>query len=239
VLHGLFGSLVNWRSIAKRLAATRRVISVDLRNHGRSPHAAAQSYETMADDVDELRASLAVGSSDVMGHSMGGKVAMLCALRRPDTVRRLVVVDIAPRAYPTADTAVVDALLELEPSQYDVRSEVDAALGRRIADRGLRSFLLMNLMRDDEGRFRWRINLSAIASSLGEIGAAIDAEGPFSGPTLFVRGGRSSYLVDADLESIADRFPRAQIVTVASAGHWVHVDAPDRFCDLVTSFLDR
>jgi esterase len=239
VLHGLFGSLVNWRSIANRFSARWRVISVDLRNHGRSPHAPTQRYADMAGDVIDLLDALALPSVHLLGHSMGGKVAMQCALSYAGAVDKLVVVDVAPRGYGRADSDVLDALLSVEPSRYRSRTEVEAALASRVPDAAVRGFLMMGLTRGDQDELRWRWNLDAIASDRGAIAGSIEVDGCFEGPVLFVRGQRSDFVRDVDWPAITKLFPNAELATIDGAGHWVHTDAPERFCRVVEDFLAR
>ncbi len=241
VLHGLFGTLDNWQTLARRWAteAGLRVVSVDLRNHGRSFHAPGVSYELMAADVLALLDHLALGPDlTLLGHSMGGKVAMRLALDHPARLARLVVLDIAPRASDMHhQDAVVAGLLAVNLATLQTRTEAAAALARYIPQAGVRQFLLKNLYRDAHNRFAWRINLPALAAALPAIGASVAAAAPFLKPTLFIRGGTSDYVsADDKLHGIPALFPNSQVATVLDAGHWVHAEKPDEVFGLVRNF---
>ncbi len=238
ILHGLLGSLANWRGVARALADRFRVVSLDARNHGRSPHAAEHSYAVMAADTAAAIEDLGLGPSTIIGHSMGGKTAMTLALTRPDLVERLVVLDIAPREYPETEGAVdvVRALAGLDLSSVSGRGEVEARLATVVADAGMRAFLLMNLRRDGEDSFSWRCNLEALVSCGREIAAAIQTEGAYGGPTLFVRGSWSRYVTGSDEARIRQLFPAADILTLPEAGHWLHVEASEALVDCIARF---
>ncbi len=237
ILHGLLGSLDNWRSMADRLAALCRVYSVDLRNHGRSPHSPAMNYSEMANDLQDLCAAEHLRPAVVLGHSMGGKVAMQFATAHPDRLEKLIVADIAPRAYPASHRALLSAMRQLDLQAYDSFSAVGEALAPAIADAAMRQFVLKNLRRADDGRFFWRIGLEEIEQNYDALTDALDVSMPFRGPTLFLRGQLSGYIKDEDLAGIRSGFPRAEVKTIWSAGHWIHVDAPDDFYAAVAQFL--
>lgn len=242
ILHGLFGTLDNWQTLARRWAteAGLRVVSVDLRNHGRSFHAPEISYELMAADVLALFDHLALGpDATLLGHSMGGKVAMCFALTYPARLARLVVLDIAPRFSDMAhQDDIIAGLQAVDLATIQSRAEADAALAGHIPQAGVRQFLLKNLYRDAQNNFAWRINLSALAAALPAIGAATEAASPFLKPTLFIRGGNSNYITPDDkLHGIPALFPNSQLATVIDAGHWVHAEKPDEVFDLVRSFV--
>ncbi len=237
ILHGLFGSLTNWNSISKTFGAHYRVIAVDQRNHGNSPHSADLRYTALAADLQELFVAQELHSAHVLGHSMGGKTAMQFALSYPELVDRLVVVDIAPRAYAPHHDDIFEALGGLDLRRYSNRSELDQALAQQLPDRAVRQFLLTNVERDDAGGFRWKINLAALREHYAEIIAGIEADQPFTKPALFVRGAHSDYIQAADEPAIRTLFPRAAITTVAGAGHWVHAEAPAEFARVVLDFV--
>jgi esterase len=239
IVHGLFGSLDNWAGVTRRLAAASRVFALDLRNHGRSPHSDDFSYELMAADLIEFLDDQNLEHADVLGHSMGGKVAMLLALRNPHRVRRLIVADMAPRAYAPAHLEILAALRALNLSSANHRGELDAALAPAMPDTAVRQFLLKNVGRDHQGRFRWKLNLEAINNHYHRLNQAIESNRPFPGPSLFLRGGRSDYVLDGDLGSIRRLFPNARLVTLPEAGHWIHADAPVDFLRAVEAFLRR
>jgi esterase len=238
ILHGLFGSGRNWRSIAQQLAARYRVLAFDLRNHGASPWAEAMSYREMAQD---LRASLhahGVANTALLGHSMGGKVAMLAALLYPDEVDRLVVVDIAPAPNPPALLAYVQAMRTADLHGVTRRGDVDARLAETVHAPAERAFLLQNLI-IDEGTSHWRLNLDAIERDFPEIVGfpPLPAGTAYRGPTLFVAGARSGHIRPEHEPGIRQLFPRARITRIEEAGHWVHAEQPQAFLEAVEAFL--
>lgn len=235
ILHGLFGMLDNWNTHSKLLAETYMVIAVDLRNHGNSPHSEEFSYEVMIEDLCTLYEHLGLGQAAVIGHSMGGKLAMHFALAHPEKVERLMVVDIAPRAYPALHTDIFEALMSVDLSKHTSRSSISEALA--CIEPSVRNFLLKNLARADSGRFYWKMNLPAIFANYEAINAAVRSDRQYLGKTMFVKGGRSSYLLDEDLTGILKLFPHTELVTVPRAGHWVHAEAPEEFSRLARSFL--
>jgi pimeloyl-ACP methyl ester carboxylesterase len=238
VLHGLFGSLTNWRSLSNMLAERYLVVAVDQRNHGSSPHSDTFNYQVMAEDLRELMAAQELSTAYLLGHSMGGKTAMQFAILYPDVVDALIVVDIAPKAYPPGHDAILDALNALDVSAYGRRADLDRALSQDIEDLTIRQFLLTNVTRNANGEFKWKINLDAISSNYGEIIAGLDPAGRFEKPTLFVRGERSEYIQPDDEGLITTMFPRATIVTVPGVGHWVHAEAPAALAQIVVEFLE-
>jgi pimeloyl-ACP methyl ester carboxylesterase len=236
LLHGLFGAAVNFGTVQKRLAERHRVIALDLRNHGASPHAPHMSYPAMAEDVlESLRARGALPCA-LVGHSMGGKVAMAAALEAPGAVSRVMVADIAPTAYPPAFRAYAEAMAAVELRPGLTRIEADRALAGVVENPGVRAFLLQNL------RFGtapgWRINVAAIAQALPLIeGWPEIEEPPYRGPALFVAGARSDYIRMEHRPLIRALFPAAVFATLKAAGHWVHADNPDGFVSLVDAFV--
>ena len=238
ILHGLFGSGRNWATIAARLAARHRVIALDLRNHGASPWVEAMDYAAMAEDVSATLRALGHRRFALLGHSMGGKAAMLAALRRPEEVERLVVVDIAPVAYRTLHLTHVRALRRLDLGGLSRRSEADTRLAGDIPDPAERGFLLQNLVLHD-GEPHWRLNLAAIEHQMPVLAGfpTLPAGTVFAGPALFIAGGRSGYLMPAHEPVIRHLFPQARIARLAAAGHWLHAEQPQAFLDLVEPFL--
>jgi pimeloyl-ACP methyl ester carboxylesterase len=237
ILHGLFGSSDNWRGIAKQLATATQVIRVDLPNHGQSPHSDDISYDLMADDVIELMADLNLQQADVIGHSIGGKVAMMLAARYPEKVGRLVVVDMAPKAYPDRHSDIFEALLALDLSQFSKRNDVDAALANTIADKAIRQFLLMNLALTD-GKLRWRINLQGLSDHYSQLLQPVCEGQRIEQPALFLRGGLSNYIEQGDEVMIKQTFRNSDITIVEQAGHWIHAERPDLFLSHVKRFFD-
>lgn len=238
ILHGLFGSGRNWASIAQRLAAHRRVIAFDLRNHGASAWAGGMQYGEMAEDVLAMLQERGWRRAALLGHSMGGKAAMLAALRDPDMVERLVVVDIAPVAYPPRHLGYVRAMRALDLSAIKRRGEADRLLAAAIPDLAERGFLLQNLVFED-GHAHWRLNLEAMEREMSVLVGfpALPDNAVYSGPTLFVGGARSDYLLAEHEPAIRRRFPNARIERIEDAGHWVHVEQPAAFLRIVEPFL--
>ncbi|MFG1816821.1 alpha/beta fold hydrolase [Kribbella sp. NPDC049174] len=238
VMHGLFGSGRNWMTAARRLSGDHRVFAFDLRNHGTSPHTDTMSYPEMADDVRETIDSLGVGPVALVGHSMGGKTAMLTALRYPEVVERLIVVDAAPVAYPPAFVEYAQAMRTADLSSVQRRADVDAQLAEAVQSPGTRAFLLQNLILDESGA-RWRPNLPVIEAALPAIsGWPSEAEGlSYAGPTLFIYGGKSDYVQQDHRAAIASYFPQVQYAEVPEAGHWVHAERLDDFLAVLTPFL--
>ena len=231
VLHGLFGSARNLTGLTRALAASHQAIAMDLRNHGDSPHDPAMDYDTMAADVAETMSALGVEAAHVAGHSMGGKVAMRLALQQPGRVERLVVADIAPVPYPSHFGAFTRAMLAVPPDAS--RTEADGLLAPDVPDPAIRGFLLHNF-RPGVG---WRIGLEEIASALPRVETWDGITGQFVGPTLFVTGARSDYVLPEHRPAILRLFPAAQFVAIKDAGHWLHAEQPAAFNATVTSFL--
>jgi esterase len=236
IAHGLFGSARNWGAVARRLAAGRQVIAVDMRNHGDSPRSPDNGYEAMAADLAETIAAHG-GRADVLGHSMGGKAAMVLALTDPDRVRRLVIADIAPAVYGHTQADTVRAMQAIDLAAVTRRSDADAALADRLPDRGLRAFLLQSLA-IGEGRAAWKLNLAALAEQMPRIMGFPDVGAPFAGATLFLTGAGSDYVRPEHWLRIRALFPAAERRSIAGAGHWLHADAPADFVEAVASFLD-
>ncbi len=239
ILHGLFGSSDNWYTLSNAFAENFKVFAVDLRNHGRSPHSDVFDYKAMADDLRDLLVHEGVNSTFLLGHSMGGKTAMQFALTYPEKVDRLIVVDIGIKAYPPQHDRLFEALFGLKLSQYNTRSELDGALSGYIDGYAVRQLLLKNVARDDKGEFKWKIDLRALRKNYDKINSSIESTRRFEGPTLFIRGANSSYILDDDLKQLSSVFPKADFVTVKNAGHWVHAEAPGEFARVVVEFLLR
>lgn len=236
VLHGLLGSSRNWLTTGGDLAASYHVFALDLRNHGKSPHGAPMDYPTMMTDVLAWLDAQSLGKVTLMGHSMGGKVAMLLACRHPERVERLIVVDIAPKDYLShAHRAEFAAMNELRLDTLQSRGEAELRFESRVSDWAMRKFLTTNLERGEEGGWRWLINLPVITAALPEIeGNPLASEDRFDGPVLFVTGGKSRYVREEDLSVITAHFPKAQVRTVAAAGHNPHMETRAEFVAAVT-----
>lgn len=240
ILHGLLGSSGNWHTLSRNIFSDRyNVYAVDLRNHGRSPHSDRFDYEAMSDDVLRLMDDRGIDSAHVLGHSMGGKTAMHFATRHPDRVRKLIVADIAPRSYPGRHDEILDALHAVDPADFNEREEIDSALSEYLSSPGVRLFLMKNLMMDRETRkYTWQMNLPVIRNNYDRVNEALPEDAQFDGPTLFIRGDRSDYVTDEDRDGIRHHFPKANIVTLKNAGHWLHADQPDAFGKTVMAFLN-
>lgn len=239
VLHGVLGSSANWQTIARALADEFRVVTMDLRNHGRSPHAPTITYPEMVDDLLETLDHLGLQRTSLLGHSMGGKVAMALALAHGDRVDKLVVADMAPVPFTFRPSAILAALREVDLDALGSRQDADAALRGAIPDRRVRGFLLQNLTRA-HGRFRWRINLPALerhSRDLADFPAPF-RDATFEGPTLFLRGEDSDYVQRRHEPRIRALFPKALIRTLDDTGHWLHAEAPERFTAAVRGFLE-
>lgn len=236
LLHGLFGMARNLGAVQRALAQRFRVLSLDLRNHGASPHAPDMCYATMAADVIETMEAMGVLPAAVMGHSMGGKTAMQVALLRPDAVARLAVADIAPVAYPARNHPIAAALRAIPLSVPLTRAEADAALAGATPDHALRAFLLGNLITG--ARPSWRIGLDEITAALPDLeGWEAPSTPPYAGPTLFIAGDRSDFIRPEYRGTIRGLFPASRFVTVKNAGHWLHADNPAGFLGVLEAFL--
>lgn len=237
VLHGIFGSLDNWRTFAKDMEDAFQVFILDLRNHGHSPHHDIFNYPVMAEDLKLFMGQVGIPSAHLMGHSMGGKVAMQFAESYPQKVDRLVAVDIAPKAYPPWHGHIFDALLPLDLSRFSSRKEIDRAIAPKIESLPVRMLLLKNVTRGDDRKFRWKLHLEAIHRNYDDIGKPPLLTRSFPRPTLFVKGEHSGYILPEDEARIRQFYPHARIATIAGADHWVHADAPQAFLTKVRDFL--
>ena len=238
VLHGLFGAKRNWASIAKALAPRHRVLTVDLRNHGASPWNAVHDYPALAGDVARFIRTHVGGPAAVLGHSMGGKAAMVLALEEPDLVERLIVVDIAPAPSRTTLIDALQAMKNVPLATCTRRTEAETALAESIPDPAVRAFLVQNVTTGPNG-LAWAVNLEALERNFPAIVGFPDvaAGRTFTGPTLFVVGERSDYVRPEHHAVIRRLFPAATIEVVAGAGHWVHAEAPDAFLAVLSGFL--
>ena len=240
ILHGLFGSLGNWGWHSKQLAESFSVYGVDLRNHGDSPHSERLDYQVMAEDVRQLVERLSLDSCSIIGHSMGGKVAMQLASSYPDLLEKLVVVDIAPVAYPEGADNHMNVLAAMDAVKLDEvksRTEAEVTLKGFIPEEAIRKFILTNLIRNGQGLFEWRINKDAIRKNYPALRAAVVGEKSFKKPVLFVKGGASNYIQAEHEEAISALFPNASVKVVLEAGHWLHAEQPQALQKLLMNFL--
>ena len=235
IVHGLYGSGRNWGVIAKRLSDNRHVVTVDMRNHGSSPHHDTHSYPEMAQDLAEVITHLG-GPVDICGHSMGGKAVMMLALTRPELLRRVIVADIAPVTYGHTQQMFIDAMRGVDLTQIERRSDAEAQLATAGVERALQSFFTQSL--DVPGK-RWRLNLDALEAEMPKIiGWPDDVSGQFAGPTLFLSGGASDYVQPEHREAIKALFPQARFAKIPGAGHWLHAEKPREFEATLRIFLN-
>ena len=238
ILHGVFGTSDNWQTFGKALADQYQVFLVDQRNHGYSPHDPQFDYPTMANDLREFVTQHALDRPVVLGHSMGGKTAMFFATLYPNLLSKLIVVDIAPRAYPVHHQAVLAGLEAVAIDEIQSRRDAEEQMAPHVSERGVQQFLLKNLQRTDTG-FAWKLNLPVIRDNIESIGVAVPSDTPFTGPTLFVRGEQSDYIPHEDETLITRIFPAARVVSIAGAGHWVHAEQPKALLEATQNFLQE
>jgi pimeloyl-ACP methyl ester carboxylesterase len=236
ILHGIFGSSDNWLTQARILSSEYRVITVDLRNHGQSEHSDEFDYKVMVSDIEKFIDDLKLKDVILIGHSMGGKVAMNFAIAHPEKLQKLIVVDISPRPYNLEHYVIMDGLKAVPINTITSRGEADAALSPFVNEPDVRQFLLKNLQRKAEGGFSWKINLPVIDKNLSKIGYDLQFEGKFEKPTLFIRGGKSKYVRDEDMIRIKELFPQAELETL-DTGHWVQAEKPMEFVEVVKGWL--
>ncbi|WP_426415726.1 alpha/beta fold hydrolase [Aestuariirhabdus sp. LZHN29] len=238
LIHGLFGSLENLGYVAKQLSAHFSVYSLDMRNHGRSPHHEMMSYELMVGDILRFLDEQKLARVSLLGHSMGGKVAMQLALSHPERVKQLVVADIAPVTYDDHHSQIFKGLLSFDPATLHSRGEADRLLAPFVPELPVRSFLLKNLVRRAEGAggFGWRVNLPVLHGQYQNIMRGQQGS-PFRGPTLFIKGGNSDYILPKYRGQVGALFPGAELKVISGTGHWLHAEKPDLFCTIVLRFL--
>jgi pimeloyl-ACP methyl ester carboxylesterase len=230
IVHGIFGMLDNWQYHAKLLSKSYQVVSIDARNHGKSFHAESMSYDEMAEDIVRLADHLNISKFHLLGHSMGGKIAMRMAEKSPERLRSLVVVDIAPKAYPAGHVPYFKAFLDLPLQSYHSRAQVDEAFAEYAPDKGVRQFLLKNLEINQEGGYRTKSNMRSIQKFYEEMIGDFDlSKDAYIGPVLFITGAKSAYVKEEDKSKIRDAFPNVTFEQVQRAGHWVHAENPMEF----------
>ncbi len=237
ILHGLFGNSDNWLPSARQLAKDHLVYLLDMRNHGKSPHDPVFNLASMVEDIYEFITDLGIREVSLIGHSMGGLVAMNFAFEYPHRVQRIAVIDIAPRAYPVMHDDIMKHLQNIDLKKIKTRHDAELQLDDYIPSRRVRQFLLKNLYRQDDGRFAWRLNLPVIAKQLPEIRKGILNPHRISVPVLFIRGGLSDYVQDEDISRISDLFTDYKIETIDGASHWVHSDAPEQLNESLHHFF--
>jgi pimeloyl-ACP methyl ester carboxylesterase len=238
IIHGFLGMSDNWKSLATQFATQGfQTHALDLRNHGKSFHSDDFSYEVMVEDVKQYCNFHQLTTIDVLGHSMGGKVAMLLATTYPELVSKLIVADIGPKYYAPHHQTILEGLNAIDFAKKPSRSEVEEELSKYIRDFGTRQFLLKSLYWKTPEQLAFRFNLAVFNQKIETIGTALPFENIFSKPTLFLRGDKSDYITDADYETILHHFPSSRVATVKNAGHWLHAENPTDFFELVIAFL--
>ena len=240
ILHGLFGSLDNWQSVGKQLSENFEVYLADQRNHGHSPHSETWNYKVMSDDLHELIMDNNLDKIILAGHSMGGKTAMQFASEHPEVIDKLIVIDIAPKAYPVLHSSVIEALQAVNLDVIQSRKEAEEILNAKIPDIATRQFLLKNLywLDADAKKLAWRFNFEAIRKNIEMVGQKITIEN-FNKLTLFMRGEHSNYISKIDWVEIQQKFTAAELVTIPNAGHWIHADQPQAFLDTILDFCRK
>jgi esterase len=237
ILHGLFGSAVNWQAIGMRLSQHWSIFALDLRNHGDSPHNPDFSYDALSCDLKKFMEQRNIEKAILLGHSLGGKIVMTFADRFPEKAERLIILDIAPKPYPAGHRDMLKAMIDLDLDRIKSRKEALDALAASIPPLPTRQFLLKSLIRGVDGRYRWKINLDAIDRHLDELSRGPRLENQFSNPTMFISGRESNYIVEEDTEIIRKYYPGARIVTLFGAGHWLHADAQEETVEAIVDFL--
>ncbi|WP_420576561.1 alpha/beta fold hydrolase [Ekhidna sp.] len=237
IMHGVFGSSDNWQTLGKVFAEKFKVYLVDLRNHGNSPHSDEFDYDVMVKDVVELMDDEGLTKAHILGHSMGGKVAMHLATQHPDNVDKLIVVDIAPKYYPPHHQQIFEGFHSVDLENLENRKDADEQMAKVISNFGVRQFILKNLDRKKDGSFGWKLNVNAIERAVENVGEGLEGDVSFDGTTLFIAGSKSDYITDEDHDLIREHFPKALIASVKDAGHWVHAEKPNELGKMVMEFL--
>lgn len=236
ILHGLFGSSDNWQTLGRKYAEHFTVYQIDQRNHGHSGWSDEFNYELLSNDLLELINDEGLKNVSILGHSMGGKTAMTFAQQHPQLIDKLIVADIAPKAYPPHHGPILAALNSVDLNVHTTRKAVEDIITPQIPDPGTKMFLLKNLYWNDNQQLAWRINIQVLEEKMPLIISAIP-EDSVEIPTLFLRGDRSGYITDSDLEAIHDQFPNSSVYTIHGAGHWLHAEKPEEFYDITLKFL--
>lgn len=240
ILHGLFGSSDNWLTIAKQLAASYHVFIIDQRNHGQSPHSNIWNYTVMAQDIEEFCIQHQLNEIYIVGHSMGGKTVMKLAELFPKRIKKMMVIDIAPRYYPVHHHQILNALKSIDFNIVNTRKQAEEVLHNAIEDFGTRQFLLKNIYWIDENKLAWRFNLEVIANHIEIVGETTPADEKVicNIPVCFVKGEKSDYIKKEDEQLIASQFLNSEILTIANAGHWVHAENPTALLNLINYFFN-
>lgn len=237
ILHGLFGSLDNWVSLSHQFSAHFTVYLIDLRNHGKSPHSDEHHYEVIAEDLHLFMEVQQIKKANIIGHSMGGKAAMQFCKQYPENVEKMVIVDIAPRAYSSNHEVIFQALLSLQLDSMQSRNDADETLKLKIPDFATRQFLLKNLKRNEKGKLEWKFNLYSLYKNYNRINESLLFSQKINNSTLFVLGEKSNYILNEDRVLIQENFNQVKFAKVANAGHWVHAENSTDFYTITKAFL--
>lgn len=239
ILHGFLGMSDNWKTLGTQFSENGfQVHMLDLRNHGRSFHADAFNYDVMSEDILDYCNFHQLEKIDIIGHSMGGKIAMFLAVNHPALIENLIVADIGPKYYRPHHQSILEGLNAVDFSLKPERSEVDEVLKKYIPDFGTRQFLMKSLYWKEPGQLAFRFNLNVFNKEIEQVGKALPESANFDKPTLFLKGGNSRYILDEDLPSIKKQFPNAEFETIPNAGHWLHAEDPQLFFEIVMNFLN-
>ena len=248
ILHGLYGSSDNWITIARKLETQFTVFIPDLRNHGASPHTSTHSYQDMTDDLVRFFKDHQISQATILGHSMGGKLAMMFAAQYPELVSRLIIADIAPKNYNSIDKPfktvrehelILELMQEINLLTVTSRKEIDYFLTQKLKDPTLRQFLIKNIHRTKEGYFEWKINVPVLSHALNAITSEVnsdwfaDRRPILQYPVTFIRGLTSDYISDQDFTAIKEIYPEARLIDIPGAGHWLHSEQPEKFLEAV------
>ncbi len=236
ILHGLLGTLDNWITLGRQFSENFTVYLVDLRNHGLSPHSEEFTYDAMMEDVLELFEAEGIEKPILLGHSMGGKVAMNLALNSPESIEKLIVADIDAKAYHVQHEQILNGLNALPIDKISSRKEADDELAKYVDEFEIRQFLLKNLDRTSAG-FSWKMNLPVITRDIEKVGVEIGKGQSVDLPTLFIRGANSNYIKDENWNALKEKFPKAELKTIENAGHWLHAEQPEEFYKIVMDFV--
>jgi esterase len=238
ILHGVFGMLDNWHHFARLLSEDFWVITIDQRNHGRSGHSEEFNFELMVEDLRQFLISHQIKKCNLIGHSMGGKVAMNFALEHHEFINKLIVIDIGIKSYPLNHDFILDALCSIDLLKFKDRKDIENDLKRSITSESIVHFLLKNVTRDkDSGLFKWKMNLKSIRKNYNLLIEAIESDYQFDGDTLFIKGENSNYITEDDMPEIRKIFPQAKFETIKDAGHWVHAEQELKLVFAVKMFL--
>ncbi len=239
ILHGFLGMGDNWKSLANKFSENYQVHLIDQRNHGRSFHSDDFSYDLMVEDLLAYCKHHELAKINLLGHSMGGKTAMLFAVKNREIVNKLIVADIAPKYYPPHHQFILEALHAVDFNKIESRNDVETVFKKHIPEPGIRQFLLKNVYRKSKENYAFRFNLESLTENIEEVGEELPSMSLFEGETMFLRGANSSYITLEDEILIQAHFPNSEIVTVTKAGHWLHAENPNEFYNYVVHFLEK